>query len=123
MPSADHLDKFLDVFLNWQAVLLSFGVFILLGVIRGIGTQKDSTGQVVGGYAKNIWFQRFTPVYPYLIALGLCAVPKMPLPEVVATSLATKLLYGLYTGWLSGFSYQMIKSILKKAGVVVPDQA
>lgn len=116
------LDKITDVFLNWQAVLVSFGVFIILGVIRAMGTQKDDKGNVVGGYAQHHVFQRLLPLFPYVLAAIFCCVPKAPIPTIVAGSWTTKIIYSIYVGWLSGFSYQLLRSLFTKAGSTLPDQ-
>jgi hypothetical protein len=122
MNTSGHVDGLLSVFLNWQALLISFGVFILLGVVRNIGINKDKDGKVTGGFALHHMFQRFLPTYPYVIAILFCLLPKSPLPELVTTSFSGRLLYGLYTGWLSGFSYQLLKSLLNKAGAQIPEE-
>lgn len=118
MAAAEHLDKFVDVFLNWQAVLISFAVFVVLSLVRKVGTQVGKDG-TVKGFAQNKWFQIGLPIYPYLLALLFCLLPKAPLPEIVQTSLATKILYGLYTGWMPDKAVQLIKHALEKVGVKV----
>jgi hypothetical protein len=123
MNPAEQVDRFLDVFLNWQSVLMSFGVFVVVGLVRKIGTQVDGKGAVVGGFAQNKLFRMLLPLYPYALATMFCLVPKAPLPDVVKISAFTKILYGLYTGWLSALSVQLIKGILEKAGAKIPGDA
>lgn len=113
----DKLDKLTDVLINWQVILLSFAVFAILGVIRAVGTKKDKDGKVIGGFAENTWFKRFLPVYPYLFSLGIVFVPGVPLPEIVGKTLAVKILYGIYAGWLTDKVYQIIKKFLEERGV------
>lgn len=112
-----NLDKLTDVFINWQVILLSFAVFAILGVIRTVGTEKDKDGKVVGGFAENTWFKRFLPVYPYLFSLGLVFIPGIPMPEAVGKTLAVKILYGIYVGWLTDKVYQIIKKYLEERGI------
>lgn len=112
------MDKIADVFINWQVLLISFGVFAVLGVLRALGTKKDpKTGEAIGGWAENTWFRRFLPVYPYLLAGGIVFIPGVPLPEMVGKTLAVKVLYAIYAGWLSDKVYQVIKHYLEERGV------
>jgi hypothetical protein len=110
------MEKITEVFVNWQVLLLSFAAFAILGVVRAMGTRKKD-GKVVGGWAQSRWFKMFMPVYPYALTLGLVFVPGIPLPKLVTETLAVKVLYGIYAGWLSGFSFQLVKNVLEKAGV------
>jgi hypothetical protein len=113
------MDKITEVFLNWQVLLVSFAAFAVLGVIKNIGTKRDKDKRVVGGFSQNKWFRKFLPAYPYVLTLGFCFIPGVPLPDVVAKTLAVKILFAIYAGWLSGFSFQLIKSLLKKGGIEV----
>lgn len=106
--------KIYDIFINWQVLLISFATFAILGVIRSIGTKKDKDGNVSGGVAQHRWFMTFLPAYPYVLALGLCFLPGIPLPDVVTKTIAVKVLYAIYTGWLSDKSYQLITNFIDK---------
>lgn len=108
------MDKIADVFANWQVLLISFAAFAVLGVVRAVGTKKDAAGKVVGGWAQSKPFQALMPVYPYVLAMGLVFIPGVPLPDLVTKTLAVKILFGIYAGWLSGFSFQVVKSVLEK---------
>lgn len=111
------MDKVTEVFLNWQVLLISFAAFAVLGVVRAMGTRKNAKGEVLGGWAQTSYFQIGLPVYPYIITMGLVFLPGVPMPEVVSSTLAVKVLYGVYSGWLSGFSFQIVKNVLKKTGL------
>jgi hypothetical protein len=117
----DHLEQITDVFFNWQVLLLSFAAFVIVSIIRTIGTRKDKDGQVIGGWAENRYFNISLLLMPYAITIGLVFVPCMPLPEVVVKAapklLVVKFLYGVYAGWLSDKSYQVVKKVLEKFGV------
>lgn len=108
------MDKITDVFVNWQALLLAVVSFIVVGLFRGLGTKKDKDGKVIGGFAQSRSFQMFTPLYPYLITVGAVFIPGVPLPEGVAKTIAVKIFFGLWAGWLSGYSFQVIKKVLEK---------
>jgi len=116
------MDKIVDVLVNWQALLVAFASFALLGVIRAVGTWKDKDGKVIGGFSQNKFFQMFTPVYPYLLTMAFVFAPGLPLPVELSKTLAVKIMFGLWTGWLSGFSYQLAKKVLEKGfGVIFSD--
>jgi hypothetical protein len=112
------MDKIMEVFLNWQVLLVAFAAFAVLGVVKNVGTKKKD-GEVVGGFAASKWFKKFMPVYPYLLTTGFCFIPGVPLPEMATKTLAVQILFGIYAGWLSGFSFQLVKSVLKKGGLEV----
>jgi hypothetical protein len=116
------VDKITEVFLNWQVLLISFAAFAVLGIIKNIGTKKDKDKKIIGGFAQHQLFSRLLPLYPYVLASGFCFIPGVPLPEVVTGTLAVKILFGIYAGWLSGFSFQLVKSVLAKSGVKVGDE-
>jgi hypothetical protein len=115
------VDKIVNVLVNWQALLVAFASFALLGVVRAVGTRKDKDGKVIGGFSQNRWFQMFLPVYPYILALGAVFAPGLPLPVELSKTLAVKILFGIWAGWLSGFSYQLVKKVLEKGFGVVFD--
>lgn len=120
------LDQLTDVFFNWQVLLISFAVFTLISLVRQIGTRKIAgtiTGTVVlSGWAESGWFKAWLPVMPYALAIGLIFLPGIPLPEVVVKSapklLVVKFLYAIYAGWLSDKSYQVVKVLLEKVGII-----
>lgn len=109
-----QLDKITDVFVNWQAFLLAFVSFAVLGIVRGMGTRKDKDGKVVGGFAQTRPFQMLLPLFPYLITLGVVFIPGVPLPEALGKTMAVRIFFALWAGWLSGYSFQVIKKVLEK---------
>lgn len=120
------MDKMAEIFLNWQVLLISFATFAVVRLLRALGTQRDpKTKEVTGGWAEHYWFRRFLPIYPYAISFALCFLPGVPMPEVVVTgkTLAIKILYAIYTGWLSEKIYQIVKRFLEEKGVKIGDDA
>ena len=107
------MEKIVDVFVSWQVLLLSFAAFAVLSVVRKIGTRKEGS-KVVGGWAQSRAFKLLLPAYPYVLTLGVVFVPGVPLPEVASETVAVKLLFGIYAGWLSSFSFQLVKNVLEK---------
>jgi hypothetical protein len=108
------MDKITAVLINWQAFLISFAAFAIIGVVRGIGTRKDSSGVIVGGWAQSRVFKMLLPILPYVITLGIVFLPDAPLPEQVQDTLTVKVLYGVWAGWLSDKSFQIVKRVLEK---------
>lgn len=107
------VDKIFSVIVSWQAVLLSFAIFVILGLIRGFGTKKVD-GVVVGGWAQSKWFKMFLPLYPYVLSSGLVLIPGIPLPTGMTATVGAKILYAIWCGWFSDKVYQIVKSVLEK---------
>jgi len=117
MDEQGFLNTIQEIFINWQVLLISFAAFAVLSLVRKMGTRLEggkTGGKPIGGYAQHHVFRTFLPVYPYIMAMGLCFVPGIPLPEKVSATVALKVLYGIYTGWLSDKSYQLITSVVQK---------
>lgn len=108
------MDKLLGVLVSWQAILLSFCAFAVVGVVRASGTRKDKDGKVVGGWAQSRLFKSLLPVLPYVFTLSFVFIPGTPIPKAAAASVATKILYGILTGWLSDKSYQIVKTAMER---------
>ena len=102
-------------FINWQALAIACGSFVMLGLLRSILTKRDEAGKIIGGIAQNKWFKAFLPVYPYVISVLLAFA--IPMPDVIVElgkkGIMARVLFGLYAGWLSGYSFQVIKKILE----------
>jgi hypothetical protein len=92
------------VFLSWQVLLIGIVVFLLLRLARRVPKLKDCRVFTAG-----------LPVWPYALGMGCVMLPGVPLPSMISTVTA-KLMYGLYSGWLSGFSYQLVRHILETKG-------
>lgn len=117
MDEQGLINSIQDIFINWQVLLISFAAFAVLSVVRKMGTRLEggvTGGKPIGGFAQSHVFRTFLPVYPYVLAMGLCFVPGIPLPEKVSATVALKVLYGIYAGWLSDKSYQLISSVVNK---------
>jgi len=93
-----------SVFLSWQVLLIGIVIFLLLRLARRIPKLKDSKT-----------FRAGLPVWPYVLGLGCVFLPGVPLPAMISTVTA-KAMYGLYSGWLSGFSYQLVRHVLETKG-------
>lgn len=112
------MDKLFDVFVSWQVVLISLCTFILLSLLKRMGTKKDGA-KVIGGYAHTKTWKMLQPIFPYPIAVGLCLIPGVPLPLAV-TSIAAKIMFALVAAWMADKVFQIIKNVLEKAGVKFP---
>ena len=118
------MEKITEVFLNWQILLISLCTFIVFSTVKRIGTKLDPKDgkKVIGGYAHSKIWKMLQPAMPYPIALGLVFIPGVPLPELVAKTLAVKILFGVVAGWFADKSFQIVKGILEKAGVKFPEK-
>jgi len=108
------MGKIISVFASWQAFLIAFGAFALLGIIRALGTKKDKDGKIIGGFSQSRPFQMFLPLYPYVLAIGIVFIPGVPIPSEMEKTLAVKILFGLWAGWMSGFTFQLAKKVMEK---------
>lgn len=108
------MDKITSVMASWEAFLLAFAAFAVIGVLRGVGTKKDKNGNVVGGWAQSRPFKMLLPIYPYVLTIGAVFIPGIPLPEKVGTALGAKILYALWCGWLSDKVFEIVKRVLEK---------
>lgn len=107
------MGKIVEVFINWQVLLISFAAFALLSVIRSVGTKKLPDGRISGGFAQSAPFKMFLPVYPYVLTFIILFIPGAPMPEVAEKTPALQVIYSIYAGWLSGFSFQLVKKVLE----------
>lgn len=105
------LTTLINVFFSWEALLIAFAVFAVLQALRKVLTRKDLDTGSLTGVAQNRWFRLFLPMYPYALALGLVVIPGVPFPQQIQT-LAAKILFAIWAGFLSDKSYQIIKRIL-----------
>lgn len=108
------MDTIASVMASWEAFLLAFAAFAVLGAVRGVGTRKDKAGKVVGGWAQSRPFKMFLPVYPYILTVGAIFIPGIPVPAKVGTAIGAKILFALWCGWLSDKSFEIVKRILEK---------
>lgn len=107
------MDRITEVMASWEAFILAFAAFAVLGVVRQLGTRKKD-GKVVGGWAKSRIFDSMLPVYPYVLTLGFVFIPGIPLPAKVGTALGAKILFALWCGWLSDKAFEVVKRVLEK---------
>jgi hypothetical protein len=106
--------KITELLFSWHSVLIAFSSFAILSVIRKLGIKKDSTNKVIGGLAQNKIFQMGLPLYPYILTIGLVFTPGFPLPDGLPKIFVVKILFGIWTGWLSGYSFQIVKKFIEK---------
>lgn len=116
------MDKFAEVILNWQLLLISLCTFIVFSTVKRMGTRKNDKKEIIGGFAHTKPWKMLQPVMPYPIAIGLCFIPGVPLPEAVTGTIAVKIMFALVAGFLSDKSFQVVKGILEKAGVKFPEK-
>ena len=108
------MDKITAVMASWEAFLLAFAAFAIIGVLRQVGTRKNKKGDVEGGWAQSRPFKMLLPVYPYVLCLGAVFIPGIPLPEKVGVALGAKILFALWAGWLSDKAFEIVKRVLEK---------
>ncbi len=108
------MDKITDVMASWEPFLLAFAIFVTIGVIRGLGTKKDSNGKVSGGWAQSRPFKLLLPLFPYVLSIGAIFIPGIPIPAKVGTAVGAKVLYAVWCGWLSDKTFEVGKRILEK---------
>jgi len=107
------MDKIQHIFISWQSILAAFVVFVIIKLLRSVGTKNDKNGKK-SGFAENKWFKMFLPVYPYILSSGLVFIPDFPIPIELKSTLTVKLMFAVYIGWLSDKSFQIVKQVIKK---------
>jgi hypothetical protein len=109
------MTQIVNVLFSWQVFLLAMCLFAVIKAVRAMGTQKDSQGKVVGGWAESRIFKMFLPIYAYLISLGIVFVPGLPMPNEISSTVAAKVLFSIWCAWLSDKAYQVVKNIMEKS--------
>lgn len=103
------LDKGLEVFMNWQTMLLGMAIYVASFGLRRV----VETGWA--GASKNKWWNEvLLPLLPVFIGtlLALCA-KKFPWPMPVSDSLSARVMYGIACGVFCGWLYSRIRSFMR----------
>jgi len=99
----DHyrMNQIVEILISWQALLISLSVSTILHLIKATYLYDRK------------WFKAFMPLYPFVLAVGIVLIPGIDPPAPIKSTVP-EILYGVYAGWLSSFSFQLFKSVLKK---------
>lgn len=99
--------------LTFQFLILCVVIGGIIGSIAQIGSKKDeATGKRVGGIKTNVWFQRLNPLFPYVLGVGLCCIPGIPLPAGLPATWGAKIMFGLLAAIFSDKAYTVVKKVL-----------
>jgi len=97
--------------LNTNVVLMAAGAWFILWVVRKIWKGMD----------KIEWVSRLKPLYPAVLCQGFVWIPGAMPPDPEPT-IGTRILMGLWCGFLASIGYQLIRRFLqKKADVELPE--
>jgi len=98
--------------LDVNVVLIAAGAWFLLWVLRKIWKGMD----------KIKWVARFKPLYPALLCQGFVWIPGA-LPAEPEPTIGSRILIGLWCGFLASIGYQVLKRILGRQGIDLPEKA
>jgi hypothetical protein len=93
--------------LNTNVVLMAAGAWFVLWVLRKIWKGMDNIE----------WVKKFKPVYPALLCQGFVWIPGA-MPTEPEPTIGTRILMGLWCGFLASIGYQLLKRFLSRRGVV-----
>ena len=103
-----------SLFLSWQTALLCLGIYLLTYVIRtvmeAIAKSRGLDTQLRGSI---VWNELVLPIGPIFNgALIAFFAKKFPWPEVVASSLSARMMYGAVAGVACGWFYARFRALV-----------
>lgn len=108
----------LDQLLTLSNVILCFAIVGL------VWAQRKIVELLMARYNKKmlkakLWTEFFVPIAPLGTGALLMLVPGIPVIEMFAATMATKMLFGLALGMVSGLVFRLLKKmIFDRAGMV-----
>jgi len=85
----------------------------VIGAVGQIGAKKNTeTCKWEGGVRSQKWFQITNPLMPYVLGVGICLIPGVPLPTGLQATLGAKVLFGLLAAVLSDKVYTVAKRVI-----------
>ena len=114
---------------HWSFITVSLLLALIGQLTKGLIFTKDRIAKYyVASFSehrvhwlinKSLWWGRKTlPIHPAAAGFCLGFIPGMPVPSMIGTSIAACLYYCL-AGILSAWMFDIVKSALKKQGVVI----
>lgn len=102
------MDKAIEVFLSWQAILLCLFVYGLTFSLRNA---------FEGGFPSLVtmrwWSKVLVPLLPLLLGPCLALIPGFPWPEALGTGHGAHSLFGFVCGLFSAQVYARYKDMAK----------
>jgi hypothetical protein len=93
--------------LNIHVILMAVAAWFVLWAIRRLWKTMDD----------NVWVRRFKPLYPTFICQGFIWIPGI-LPD---STVGERVLMAVWAGILASIGYQIIRRIVVRVGVQLPD--
>lgn len=101
--------------LNTNIVLMAAGAWFVLWVVRKIWKGMDNIK----------WVRNLKPLYPAILCQGLVwipgAMPGITAETGVYETIAPRILTGLWCGFLASIGYQLLRRLLGRQGVDLPE--
>jgi hypothetical protein len=109
----------LDDLLVFPTLLLSIGIYVAVFVFRSLfeaiwPALADGAPVTLRG---RLWGHFVLPTLPAGLGLLFCILVPPELfayPTIVVASVASRMLYGVGTGWFNQYIYSMISGVLQK---------
>jgi len=96
--------------LNTNVVLMAAGAWFILWVLQKVWRGMDKIEGV----------KRLKPVYPAILCQGFVWIPGA-MPTEPEPTIGSRILMGLWCGFLASIGYQLIKRFMSERGVPLPD--
>lgn len=115
MPQTDLVG--MEIFLNWQTVLFSLGIFVLSYLIR-LSIQYFWKAWRIS----KLYNEFILHVLPIVLGGAVALLAKtFPWPDVLAASGSARLFYGIFLGMVCGLVYGRVRKVITMAGVKTPE--
>jgi hypothetical protein len=101
----------LDQLLTLENVMLCFAIVALVWVQRkGFETFMYKIGKDIT--KSKVWKEFFTPLGPLGTGMGIMLLPGVPIPAMFAASMASKAIFGIGLGLVSGLLFRLVKKMI-----------
>lgn len=104
------MEKSLDVFLSWQAVLLCLFTYGFTFGVRSV-----AEGMSASLSTNRYWNKAAVPVMPLILGPALAFVPGFPWPESLGDGAGAHALFGFVCAMFSSQVYARYKDLIKPA--------
>jgi hypothetical protein len=115
-------DKGLEIFFNWQTVVIMLSVYFATYVVRTVVEALIVSVRAPGTIAYHLWNELFLHVMPFGVGLLLALVAKsFPWPEPIKDARSAQLMVGFICGGGSAWFYGRLRAYLRVKAALQTD--